>query len=242
MAGNFRRAIEVHLALREEFRRIGDWKGVCWASLGVAQIHRLLRNLDRASAEFTRALDTSEEVGNAVGAGWAVRGQAEVARERKEYALSLALASDCRERFQVIGYRLGAAYALKTLVDTLTDIGDFSAAEPLATQCHEEFQACGEARGVGFALLTVGRLQARMKEIGAAAALFQRSAALLRLSSGSEPAAFSASAQLARLDIVVHKDFPVTLRLTGNQERQFVVRIPAKQPLFQLRSENFSIE
>lgn len=219
MAGRYKQAIEMHTYLRKEFRSIGDWKGVCWASLGIAQIYRLIRFLDRSTAEFIHTLETSEELGNAVGAGWAVRGLAEVARERRDYAVSLALAKDCRERFLAIDYRLGSAYALKTQVDTLIDMDDYASAEHLATQCNQEFKACGEARGIGFALLTLGRLHAKQGEPGRAAILLKRSAKLLQLSSGSEPAAFSPSAELRRVRYMAAGRPLRRLCLAGKQNR-----------------------
>ncbi len=198
MAGRSRNALRTHKSLVLEFRSIGDVKGVCWASLGIAQIFRVHNDFEKADAEFSRSRELSSNAGHPLGEAWALRGQAEIARESGDYSLSIELASAARSMFSSVGYRLGAAYALKTQTDSLVQANKLDDALASACVAQKEFVLCGEHRGIAFSLLSLGNVWAHLKETSRATSTLRQSQLLLYSSKEAEPQGFSPTRELSR--------------------------------------------
>jgi len=199
IAGRLMRSLSIHKMLRLEFVNIGDVKGVCWATLGIAQIYRLTRKLNDASKEFSIAFEESSFIGDSVRAAWALRGQAEVAKENGDISLASKLIVIARTMFLETGYKLGAAYALKTQADIILKEGKHSEAIDVAFRCKDEFVDCGERRGIGFSLLTLGACLSYLGEPLNAIAILDQSRLLIASSGGFNSDIFNPAIEIQRI-------------------------------------------
>lgn len=207
ITGRLNNAYRAHHDLLTEFKNIGDWKGVCWAFSGMAQIHRLQNNFSAATLEFKRSQLLSLEHDDIVGFAWSTRGLAEIAKETNEIALAVDLATQSRAAFQTTGYALGAAYALKTQADLslLADPPDQSFS--LAQRCHSEFLAAGERRGIAFSLITLGLASARLGDLSGGLMFINHSSFLLASTRAHVPIIFSPNRAFTLIQTISQRRF-----------------------------------